>query len=72
MSDGIECIHQNDNLSVYKITLEWNNSHIIKCKKCGTIIMQQRVGTHCNCGRICNSNHGIVVYNIDQFQIVEL
>ena len=72
MSDGIKCVHRDEYMSVYETTFEWDKSHMIKCKKCGTVIMQQRIGTHCNCGRIYNGNHGIIVHNIDQFQIVEL
>ena len=72
MSDGIKCIHHDERMSVYKTTLEWDNTHLIKCKNCGTIIMQQRIGTHCNCGRILNSVHGIIVSNNDQFQVIDL
>jgi len=74
MSDGIKLIHTsfNNSVQIYQTTIEWNNTHLIKCKKCGTVIMQQRVGTQCNCGRICNSTNGIAVFNIDDFEIFEL
>ncbi len=59
----------------YKLTdpsLEWLQTHIIRCKKCGGIIMPQRINTHCSCGRVSNSKFGIVVYNIDNFNIVDV
>ena len=55
----------------YKVadfTLEWADSHLIKCKECGTIIMPTREGTHCNCGRVANNRFGIVVFDLKQYR----
>ena len=63
----------------YKIAdfnIEWSNTHLVKCSNCGTTIALFREGTHCNCGRVYNSHHGVVVFtcmdNKDAFKVVEI
>lgn len=74
LPDGLTLIQHDEKtgLKLYSTTLDFCNEHIIRCERCGTVIMPSRVTTHCNCGRIYNGKLGLVVFDTDQLKPVTL